>query len=324
MADVITYQRFWQRRDTAANWASVNPVLASGEFGVETDTGYFKLGDGATAWNALDYIPLLAADMPYNNVTSGLTATNVQAAIDEIVAGGGGGSGSNVFAEASQYWDFVGHGVLTSTANGSSFLTNNSVPTAYHTGTGAGASLTGEAGSPGIVTLTTGTTTTGYSRLFFCPPVIILGGGEIAYRARIRIPTLSDGTNRFGVGVVMGNVISGAGLQRISAVYVDNVNSGQWVMDAIDGVGTSTTNTSVAPSANTWMVLEVRPNAAGTSWELFIGADSGSLASAGTVSSNIPGVALGLSVQITKTLGTTARTVDVDLGTFRQSFTSSR
>lgn len=46
----------WQfRRDTAANWTSVNPTLADGELGIETDTGRGKLGDGATAWTSLGY-----------------------------------------------------------------------------------------------------------------------------------------------------------------------------------------------------------------------------------------------------------------------------
>ena len=44
------------RRDTAANWTSVNPVLAAGELGFETNTKKFKIGDGTTAWNSLAYI----------------------------------------------------------------------------------------------------------------------------------------------------------------------------------------------------------------------------------------------------------------------------
>ena len=43
------------RGDTAANWASENPVLAEREMGIETNTNKFKFGDGATAWNSLDY-----------------------------------------------------------------------------------------------------------------------------------------------------------------------------------------------------------------------------------------------------------------------------
>ena len=43
------------RRDTAANWTSVNPVLAQGELGFETDTLRFKLGTGSLAWASLAY-----------------------------------------------------------------------------------------------------------------------------------------------------------------------------------------------------------------------------------------------------------------------------
>lgn len=43
------------RRDTAANWSSTNPTLASGEWGLETDTRQYKIGDGVTAWNSLGY-----------------------------------------------------------------------------------------------------------------------------------------------------------------------------------------------------------------------------------------------------------------------------
>lgn len=43
------------RNDTAANWASKNPVLTLGELGVETDTRKFKIGDGNTAYNSLKY-----------------------------------------------------------------------------------------------------------------------------------------------------------------------------------------------------------------------------------------------------------------------------
>jgi hypothetical protein len=44
------------RRDTAANWESVNPVLALGEPGVETGSNKIKVGDGVTAWLSLDYL----------------------------------------------------------------------------------------------------------------------------------------------------------------------------------------------------------------------------------------------------------------------------
>jgi len=51
-----------QRRDTAANWASVNTVLLSGEIGFEgtptVDMDRMKVGDGETPWNDLPYMGL--------------------------------------------------------------------------------------------------------------------------------------------------------------------------------------------------------------------------------------------------------------------------
>jgi hypothetical protein len=52
---VTTLVTFKVRGDTAANWTSVNPVLADREIAIETDTRRIKIGDGATAWNALGY-----------------------------------------------------------------------------------------------------------------------------------------------------------------------------------------------------------------------------------------------------------------------------
>jgi hypothetical protein len=48
-------QQIQLRRDTAANWGSVNPTLALGELGIETDTARFKIGNGTSAWNSLNY-----------------------------------------------------------------------------------------------------------------------------------------------------------------------------------------------------------------------------------------------------------------------------
>lgn len=50
------------RRDTAASWTAANPVLAQGEFGYETDTLKYKLGNGSTAWNSLAYSNLRSLD----------------------------------------------------------------------------------------------------------------------------------------------------------------------------------------------------------------------------------------------------------------------
>lgn len=45
--------RMLQRHGTAAQWSSLNPILAAGEIGVSTDTHTLRVGDGVTHWNNL-------------------------------------------------------------------------------------------------------------------------------------------------------------------------------------------------------------------------------------------------------------------------------
>ena len=47
--------RIQLRNDTAANWTDADPVLAAGEFGLETNSGNFKVGDGISSWTELAY-----------------------------------------------------------------------------------------------------------------------------------------------------------------------------------------------------------------------------------------------------------------------------
>ena len=47
--------RIQVRRGLAADWSSVDPVLAAGEMGYETDTNKFKFGNGTGAWSTLAY-----------------------------------------------------------------------------------------------------------------------------------------------------------------------------------------------------------------------------------------------------------------------------
>ena len=47
--------RMQQRRGTASQWTSANPVLNAAEMGWESDTNKFKIGDGTNHWADLDY-----------------------------------------------------------------------------------------------------------------------------------------------------------------------------------------------------------------------------------------------------------------------------
>ena len=59
------------RRDTAAAWTAANPILAAGELGLETDTTYYKIGNGSTAWTSLAYGSIQGA-IPSSTVTSAM------------------------------------------------------------------------------------------------------------------------------------------------------------------------------------------------------------------------------------------------------------
>ena len=56
------------RHATATNWTTRNPVLAQGEYGLETDTFLIKVGDGVRTWVNLPYLNKLDASyFKYNN-----------------------------------------------------------------------------------------------------------------------------------------------------------------------------------------------------------------------------------------------------------------
>lgn len=55
MAGNTLKTRIQLRNDEAATWVEKNPVLLKGEMGIEVDTGKIKIGDGAKAWNELNY-----------------------------------------------------------------------------------------------------------------------------------------------------------------------------------------------------------------------------------------------------------------------------
>ena len=84
------------RRGTYAEWNSADPVLASGEFALQTDAstgiaaGSFKVGDGSTVWNSL----------PYGGIQGpmGLTTANIDGGLSNstytIISLDGGNSGA--------------------------------------------------------------------------------------------------------------------------------------------------------------------------------------------------------------------------------------
>lgn len=47
---------FRVRKGTSAQWASADPVLADGEWGLDTDLDRFKMGNGTSTWSTLGWV----------------------------------------------------------------------------------------------------------------------------------------------------------------------------------------------------------------------------------------------------------------------------
>jgi hypothetical protein len=72
--------RMQQRRGTAAQWNSADPILEAGEIGFESDTNKFKMGDGVNQWSDLDYF-----------INEAAISTDIEGAISDTEKGANNG-----------------------------------------------------------------------------------------------------------------------------------------------------------------------------------------------------------------------------------------
>ena len=81
--------RIQLRRGTSSDWTSVNPTLAAGEAGYESDTHKIKIGTGTTAWTVLPYstvTPTELSDAIAAGLGGQLTAYDVNHALGYTAA----------------------------------------------------------------------------------------------------------------------------------------------------------------------------------------------------------------------------------------------
>lgn len=113
------------RRDTSASWAQVNPTLAAGEPGLETDTLKIKYGDGSTTWNNLLYGSSAGtASLPTASmtVTGGVkidgTTITINNGVISATSGGSGGSGTVLAGTGGALAFYPGDGTAVDNAVG--------------------------------------------------------------------------------------------------------------------------------------------------------------------------------------------------------------
>lgn len=58
----IVNSKILLRSDSSTNWSTNNPILGVGQIGYDTTVNKFKIGDGTTTWNNLNYF-ILSSDV---------------------------------------------------------------------------------------------------------------------------------------------------------------------------------------------------------------------------------------------------------------------
>ena len=205
------------RRGTAAQWSSANPILASGEFGYETDTGYFKIGDGTTTWNSLQVL---------NGVTASATAVFTNKTFDTAATG-------NVFK-------INGTQVTAVTGTGAVVLASSPTLTTPALGTPSSATLTNATGLPvstGISGLGTGVATALAVNVGSAGAPVVNGGA---------LGTPSSGTLTNATGLPISTGVSGLGSNV--ATFLATPSSANLAAALTDETGTGANVFAGAPT----------------------------------------------------------------------------
>jgi hypothetical protein len=181
----------------------------------------------------------------------------------------------------------------------------------------------GTVSHPGVYLFGTGSTTTGSSRL--CSGAVTFGGGRHRFGAWVMLPVLSLVGERFEVVVGFADGATDAtAVDGCFFTYRDDVSANWTVSTVANSVNTAThqVSTGIAVTATQWYLLEAEVNAAGTSVTYYVDG-----ASVVTHSTNIPTGTTRSSnwtAGLTKSLGTTTRTLAVDAYYLEIDFTTAR
>lgn len=246
---------------------------------------------------------------------SGITITPGSNSITIAAAGSSGGLGQVVIFD-----DFMGV-VGTSAGFGNNNLKASS------SGSGTPSQTNGTAQNPGISVLSISSNgqyisvyggQTGAAAGDF-----VLGNGEISFTSIINIPTLPDGTQRFVTYTGLANNLE-ASLATINDgcwfSYVDNVNSGKWLINCKNNAGTTSLDSGVAGGTG-FNTFKVVVNAAASSVSFYI---NGTQTSNSPIAANIPTDPISFFAGCEKTLGNTARTIQLDMFLFNYTMTTPR
>jgi hypothetical protein len=200
------------RRGTASEWTAANPTLAVAEFGVETDTNKFKLGDGATAWTSLAYggikgddgtsgVAAATAPLAYNSGTStvsiDLSAYDTSSEVDTKLADYD--TSAEVDTKLTDYDTSAEVDTKVADSKLASFITDATTARTLATATDSGKTIQFTSGSATVVTVNASTDLAVGARV----DIIADGAGALtvtASGATIKAAEVSTTSGSFTIG----------------------------------------------------------------------------------------------------------------------------
>jgi len=239
--------RMQQRRGTAAQWTSANPVLGSGEIGFETDSDRFKIGNGTSVWTALPYFS--DADLIIDGAPETLNTLNkIAAAINDDPS-----FFSTISTELGNKQDKVADvsdteiGYLNGVTSAIQTQLNNKAPLDSPELTGTPTAPTATAGTNTTQVATTAFVSTAVSNLIDSAPGALDTLNELAAAINDDASFASTVTTSIGTKVSKsGDTMTGlltlsdhptSNLHAATKEYVDsNVSSLQSTLEAADGI----------------------------------------------------------------------------------------
>lgn len=251
-------------------------------------------------------------------------------------AGSGGGGGGSA-AEFHGFEEFLGTPTSLATAG---WVGGPLGLMLYRNGTNSAldnnSSALTSANTLGVASLSTGTTSTGYCNVTnpYGNGQVPLDNGIIEWEARVKLSSLSDGTNRYISRIGLHSSSTGAAPNYgVFFSYIDNANSGNWLAHFCwGGVQDVTADTGVAATTS-WTVFNIAIDqtggtqssgqavfSIGGSTVVTLSVDDDIDYLSWTAADNVAATAL----QITKSVGSSARTLYVDYMSLDYQFTTSR